>query len=44
MHLEVTNFGSLIQSYKWHEGGKTFIKPKIVPPFHGHEVTKPHMG
>ena len=27
-----------------HPGGKTFVQPEIVPPPHGHQVTKPHVG
>lgn len=28
-------------SYVFHECSKTFIQPKIVPPFHSYEIPKP---
>ncbi len=26
-----------------HKCRKTFVQPKIIPPFHGHQITEPHM-
>ena len=36
-----------MQALRWfegHPGGKAFIEPQVVPPFHGHQIAKPLMG
>lgn len=27
-----------------HVGGEGFIQPHVVPPFHGHQISEPHVG
>jgi hypothetical protein len=27
-----------------HESSKSFIEPKIIPPSHGHKISKPHVS
>src|SRR2546425_9612429 len=27
-----------------HEGGEALVQPQIVPPFHRHQISKPHVS
>ena len=37
-------FRNLLNSYKRHESGKSFIQPKVIPPLHSDQVSKPHVS
>ena len=31
------------RAFRAHPGSESFVEPEIVPPSHGHEITKPLM-
>lgn len=33
-----------VDGHKLHKFGKPFVQPEVIPPLHGHQVTKPLIG
>src|SRR6266851_2139422 len=35
---------SVVDCLLSHEGGEALVEPDVIPPFHGHQVAKPHVS
>ena len=42
--VRVTEISDALLGYERQLGCKGFVKPEVVPPFHGDQITKPHVG